>query len=94
MEECAIVAYLTTPLIVIRSTSLLWHNVHTAKHGCIPVQCMNLIQYILEDCGHLDFRGFMTIGRLGHCYKEDGPNPDFLVRLTSTVRNFIKVSLR
>ena len=65
-----------------RNTYLVFH-LHTAKHGCVPVQCMDLIQYILKDCDHLDFRGFMTIGRLGHRFKEDGPNPDFLVCLTN-----------
>ena len=55
-------------------------HTHTAKYGCQLEKCEDLVQFVIEDCEHLDFRGLMTIGRLGHVPEEHGPNPDFLVR--------------
>ncbi len=50
---------------------------------------MDLVQYVMEECEHLDFKGLMTIGQLGHSYEEHGPNPDFLVSVIYSLAVFL-----
>jgi uncharacterized pyridoxal phosphate-containing UPF0001 family protein len=45
-----------------------------SKHGCPPSK---VVRHILEKCDSLEFRGIMTIGRIGHDYSS-GANPDFV----------------
>ena len=47
-----------------------------AKHGCHPDKAAQIVRHILESCQWLEFRGLMTIGKIGHDYSQ-GPNPDF-----------------
>lgn len=47
-----------------------------AKLGCSPAEVVDVVDYILRECPHLDFQGLMTIGRIGHEPK-NGKNPDF-----------------
>ena len=46
------------------------------KHGCVPEECVDLGQYVVEECPHLKLCGLMTIGRQGQINR---PNPDFMV---------------
>ena len=45
--------------------------------------CLDLVEYIREECEHLHFAGLMTIGRMNHQHQIHGPNPDFTVCATS-----------
>ncbi len=45
----------------------------------MPEESVDLVQYVMENCENLDFKGLMTIGQMGHSYDERGSNPDFLV---------------
>ncbi|XP_065919642.1 pyridoxal phosphate homeostasis protein-like [Dysidea avara] len=47
------------------------------KSGCSPEKCLEVAQFISEDCESLNLSGVMTIGKFGHDYSL-GPNPDFL----------------
>ena len=49
------------------------------KHGVPSDECMELVNYVKEDCAHLSFDGLMTIGRMNHHPGVSGPNPDFVV---------------
>ena len=49
------------------------------KHGVSSDGCLELVQYIREDCDQLSFAGLMTIGRMNHQHQINGPNPDFMV---------------
>ena len=44
-----------------------------------PEECLELVQYIREECEHLHFAGVMNIGRMNHQPHISGPNPDFEV---------------
>ena len=48
-----------------------------SKHGCPPPKTSDIVRHILEKCDSLEFRGIMTIGRIGHDYSS-GANPDFV----------------
>ena len=47
------------------------------KHGCLPEQCTELVEHIVNKCPSLHLQGLMTIGSFDHDYST-GPNPDFL----------------
>ena len=47
------------------------------KHGCLPAQCVELVEHIVKKCASLHLQGLMTIGSFDHDYSS-GPNPDFL----------------
>ncbi len=47
-----------------------------SKSGCDPVLTAEIVRHILHNCGNLEFKGLMTIGRFGHDYST-GANPDF-----------------
>ena len=49
-----------------------------SKHGCPPPKTSEIMRHILEKCENLEFRGIMTIGRIGHDYSS-GDNPDFII---------------
>ena len=51
------------------------------KSGMQPEKVVSLVDYIINKCPNLDFRGLMTIGSYSHDY-ELGENPDFLVLLS------------
>ena len=48
-----------------------------SKHGCLPDKAVEIVKHIAENCEHLEFKGIMTIGRIGHDYS-CGANPDFV----------------
>ncbi|XP_065919292.1 pyridoxal phosphate homeostasis protein-like [Dysidea avara] len=52
-------------------------NREEGKSGCSPEKCLEVAQFISEDCESLNLSGVMTIGKFGHDYSL-GPNPDFL----------------
>ena len=49
-----------------------------AKSGCQPQDIPRSVEHVRNNCPGLEFRGLMTIGRMGHDYAT-GPNPDFEV---------------
>lgn len=51
----------------------------SGKHGVACEDCLELVQYIREECSHLNFAGLMTIGKMNHQADVSGPNPDFVV---------------
>ncbi|KAI0213307.1 Pyridoxal phosphate homeostasis protein [Lamellibrachia satsuma] len=46
------------------------------KHGCRPVDTVELVKHVLNNCPQLTFVGLMTIGAFDHDLSQ-GPNPDF-----------------
>ena len=48
-----------------------------SKHGCPPEKASEIVRHVLEKCQNLEFRGLMTIGKIGHDYSS-GDNPDFV----------------
>ena len=48
-----------------------------SKHGCPPPKTSEIVRHVLDKCDSLEFRGIMTIGRIGHDYSS-GANPDFV----------------
>lgn len=50
-----------------------------SKHGVGVDGCLDLVQYIRDECEHLHFAGLMTIGRMNHQHQIHGPNPDFML---------------
>ena len=52
----------------------------SGKHGVASEECLDLVQYVKEECDHLSFGGLMTIGRMNHQPDVNGPNPDFMVK--------------
>ena len=50
------------------------------KLGCLPEELNDLVQYLVDDCSHLELAGIMTVGRINH-FPTQGPNPDFTVSL-------------
>ncbi|XP_064382917.1 pyridoxal phosphate homeostasis protein-like isoform X2 [Halichondria panicea] len=64
-----------------------------SKHGCMPEESVDLVQYVMENCENLDFKGLMTIGQMGHSYDERGSNPDFLrlVDCHDKVKKLLKI---
>lgn len=67
----------------------------TAKSGCDPSECVDLVNHIKKDCPALEFRGLMTIGSFNHDHKISGPNPDFqkLVALRSEVSAALSIPI-
>ena len=62
----------------------LWKRyVSLGKHGVGVDGCLDLVEYIREECEHLHFAGLRTIGRMNHQHQIHGPNPDFTVCATS-----------
>ena len=49
-----------------------------AKSGCQPQDIPRSVEHVRNNCPGLEFRGLMTIGRMGHDYAT-GPNSDFEV---------------
>lgn len=47
------------------------------KSGVADEKAAELVQFILNECDRLNFRGLMTIGKIGYDVS-NGPNPDFL----------------
>ncbi len=58
------------------------------KHGVASDGCLELVQYIMEDCHHLSIAGLMTIGRMNHQHEIHGPNPDFTVHTAALAEPF------
>merc|ERR1719438_449606 len=53
------------------------------KGGIEPVDVLNVVKHVKENCPNLDFQGLMTIGALAHSVAKEtsGPNPDFVTLL-------------
>lgn len=64
-----------------------------SKHGCLPAKTSEIVRHICEKCEHLEFRGIMTIGKIGHDYSS-GPNPDFVCLQENRQRVCTEVGLR
>ena len=64
-----------------------------SKHGCPPVKTSEIVRHILEKCDSLEFRGIMTIGKIGHDYSS-GANPDFVCLVETRERVCKEVGLR
>ena len=47
-----------------------------SKSGCDPGSTVAIVTHIRDSCPDLEFKGLMTIGRIGHDFTR-GPNPDF-----------------
>ena len=47
------------------------------KSGCMPESALELADFIVSNCGSLDFAGVMTIGQFGYDWSK-GDNPDFI----------------
>lgn len=47
------------------------------KSGCLPGDCVTIVDHILTQCKKLNFVGLMTIGQLGR--SDADSNPDFKV---------------
>lgn len=64
-----------------------------SKHGCPPAKTSEIVRHILEKCASVEFRGIMTIGKIGHDYSS-GANPDFVCLLEMRERVCREVGLR
>ena len=64
-----------------------------SKHGCSPANTSEIVRHILEKCESLEFRGIMTIGKIGHDYSS-GANPDFVCSVEVRERVCREIGLR
>ena len=58
---------------------------HSGKHGVSREACLDLAEYIKNECDHLSFAGLMTIGRMKQQPDSIQPNSDFIVRQSMTL---------
>lgn len=66
----------------------------SSKHGSASDAVIDTVRHVINSCNHLEFLGFMTIGRTGHDYSI-GPNPDFecLVQIRKEVCDELGLSM-
>ena len=64
-----------------------------SKHGSPPAKASEIVRHVLEKCENLEFRGIMTIGKIGHDYRS-GVNPDFVCLVETREKVCKEVGLR